>query len=95
MADYRLSPNAECDLERIWFYGLDTWGLDAANEYIKGLYERFQQIADEPRRYPAVENIRAGYRRSVFKGDSIYYRINADDVEIMAVIGQQDLKSWL
>lgn len=95
MANYRLSPNAEDDLERIWFYGLDTWGLDAANDYIRKLYKRFQDIADAPRKYPAVDDIRAGYRRSVFKSDSIFYRINGDDIEVMAVIGQQDLKGRL
>ena len=95
MAGYRLSPKAEEDLERIWFYGLDKWGLDAANSYIEELYQRFQEISEQPLLYQAVDDIRAGYRRSVFKSDSIFYRINGDIVEIMAVIGRQDLSEWL
>lgn len=95
MASYRLSPNAKDDLERIWFYGLETWGVDAADRYIEGLFERFQEIAERPLLYQAVDEIREGYRRSVFKSDSIFYRIDGDTVEIMAVIGQQDLKNWV
>ena len=95
MAGYRLSPNAEEDLERIWFYGLETWGLDAANAYVEGLYRQFELISDQPLSYQSVDDIRAGYRRSVFKSDSIFFRVNGDDVEIMAIIGQQDLERWL
>jgi toxin ParE1/3/4 len=43
-------------------------------------------------RYQAVDEIRKGYRRSVCGVDSIYYRIKGDDVEIMAIIGQQDIE---
>jgi len=95
MASYRLSPNAKDDLERIWFYGLETWGPEAADRYIEGLFEKFQEIADQPRLYQAVDEIRKGYRRCVSGSDSIFYRIAGDDIEIMAVIGQQDLASWL
>jgi toxin ParE1/3/4 len=42
-----------------------------------------------------VDDIRAGYRRSVCGIDSIYYRVQGDSVEIMAIIGQQDLDQWL
>jgi len=95
MASYRLSPNTKDDLERIWFYGLETWGPEAADRYIENLFDKFQDIADQPRLYQAVDEIRKGYRRCVSGNDSIFYRIAGDDVEIMAVIGQQNLASWL
>ena len=95
MASYRLSPNAKDDLERIWFYGLEQWGVDEADRYITALYERFSELAEKPLLYPAVEHIREGYRRSVCGRDSIYYRIDGENVEIMAVIRQQDLEEWL
>ena len=95
MASYRLSPNAADDLERIWFYGLEQWGVVQADRYIEALYQRFSELAEAPRKYPAVNLIREGYRRSVCGRDSIFYRIDGADVEIMAVIGQQDLDEWL
>jgi len=40
--------------------------------------------------YQAVDDIRAGYRRSVCGIDSIYYRVDGDTVEIMNILGRQD-----
>ena len=95
MANYRLAPQAEADLYRIWLYGVRQWGIDAADEYQRAIHERFESIAANPLRYPAVDHIRKGYRRSVIRNDSIYYRIGGETVEIMAIIGQQNLDEWL
>ena len=35
------------------------------------------------------------YRRSVCGVDSIYYRIVGNTVEIMRILGQQDVDDWL
>ena len=34
MAEYRLSPAAERDLEEIWKYTRKEWGLEQAERYI-------------------------------------------------------------
>ena len=82
---------------RIWLYGLDKWGVDAADSYFLAFFERFEDedIAANPLQYPAVDDIREGYRRSLCGRDSIYYRIASDTVEIMAIIGRQDVDSYL
>ena len=95
MARFRLAPNARDDLERIWFYGLEQWGLEQADRYVLELFARFEELAENPFRYPAVDDIREGYRRSVVGADSIYYRVAGSDVEIMAIIGNQELDTWL
>jgi len=94
MASYKLSPEAEADLIRIHQWGVRTHGKEQADRYFFALIERFQVIADNPLQYP-VTDIRDGYRRSVCGRDSIFYRIEGVDVEIMALIGQQDIESWL
>ena len=33
MANYRISPNAKEDLERIYLYGFNRWGMEAADAY--------------------------------------------------------------
>ena len=35
------------------------------------------------------------YRRSPCGADSIYYRVDGNDVEIMSIIGRQDIEEWL
>jgi len=90
MANYKISPEAEDDLYRIWLYGLEHWGVNAADSYISDLFARFQRIADNPMQFPDVEEIRTGYRRCARGKESIYFRCTHDAVEIMAVIGKQD-----
>jgi len=94
MGNYRLAPEAKADLERIWFWGLENWGVEAADVYFAAFFEHFEQLAEQPLLYAATD-IREGYRRSVFGSDSVYYRVDGEDVEIMAIIGQQDASDWL
>lgn len=46
--EYRLAPEAERDLEAIWLYTLDQWGLEQANRYTDELTAAFAQLADSP-----------------------------------------------
>lgn len=95
MATYRLTENAKEDLRRIYRRGLREYGEAQADQYYNALFDRFEQIAEQPFLYPAVDDIREGYRRSVCGVDSIYYRIEGETVEIMAIIGRQDVEEWL
>jgi toxin ParE1/3/4 len=95
MGTYRLTEDAKDDLIRIYQRGLREFGEVQADAYFNAFFERFELLADQPLAYPAVEDIRAGYRRSVCGVDSIYYRVEGEIVEIMAIIGQQDLDDWL
>ena len=95
MGRYKLSENAEADLIRIHQHGQRRYSEEQADQYFRAFFERFEKIAEQPHLYSAVDHIREGYRRSVCGADSIYCRIAGDDVEIMAIIGQQDTGKWL
>ncbi len=95
MASYRLTEDAKADLIRIYQRGLREYGEGQADDYYEALFDRFELLAERPLSCPAVDDIRAGYRRSVCGCDSIYYQIQGETVEIMAIIGQQDLEGWL
>jgi len=95
MGNYRLSENAKADLTRIYRRGLREYGEAQADKYYQAFFERFEQLVEQPLLYQAVDDILPGYRRSVCGSDSIYYRIDGETVEIMAIIGQQDLDEWV
>jgi len=95
MANYRLAPEAEADLYRIWLYGVRQWGAAAADDHHRSFHERFEAIAANPLQFPAVGHIREGYRRSVLGRYSVYFRVDDETPEIMAIIGQQNLDEWL
>jgi len=40
-----------------------------------------------------VDYVKKGYRRCPCGSDTIYYRIDNNIVEIMAIVGMQDLKN--
>ena len=53
MAEYRLSPAAERDLEGIWKYTRREWGLEQAERYTDLLSAAFQVLAEAPKSAPA------------------------------------------
>lgn len=91
MAEYSLSNVAKEDLIRIHQYGVRKFGVAEADAYVDALFEYLELIAAQPFLFESVDHIRKGYRRCVCGVDSIYYRMNEGNVEIMAIIGKQDL----
>ena len=69
--------------------------MSQADKYYNSFFEYFNIIAQRPLSFESVDYIKAGYRRCVCGSDSIYYKINGDTVEIMAIVGMQDLKNIL
>jgi toxin ParE1/3/4 len=95
MVKYRLSNEAKEDLIRIHHYGIEKFGETQADKYFDSFFECFDIIARQPFSFESVDSIKTGYRRCVCGSDSIFYRLNNGVVEIMAIIGRQDLNSIL
>lgn len=95
MANYRLSNAAKDDLIRIHHYGVEKFGMAQADKYFHSFFDCFDMIAQRPFAYESVDYIKKGYRRCVCGSDSIYFRINQGTVEIMAILGRQDLNNIL
>jgi len=93
MAKYRLSNEAKEDLIRIHQYGVKKFGMAQADKYFESFFECFDIIAQRPFSFESVNSIKKGYRRCVCGSDSIYYKINDEIIEIMTIIGRQDLKN--
>jgi len=96
MAEYRLSKLAKEDLIRIHHYGVEKFGMAQADAYFDSLFECFEIISQRPFSFESVDYIRKDYRRCVCGSDSIYFKIAKDGVvEIMAIVGRQDLNNVL
>ncbi|ANQ51847.1 type II toxin-antitoxin system RelE/ParE family toxin [Flammeovirga sp. MY04] len=91
MANYKLSNVAKEDLIRIYRYGVEQFGEKKADKYFNSFFESFERIAQRPFSYESVDYIKSGYRRCVSGVDSIYFRVINESVEIMTIIGKQDL----
>lgn len=86
MAEYRLSPAAERDLESIWRYTRREWSLEQADRYIDILEAAFAQLAEPPKTAPACDHIRQGYRRRSVERHMVYFRITSFGVAIIRVL---------
>ena len=95
MAKYKLSNEAKNDLIRIHRYGIEKFGIAQADKYFESFFEYFDIIAERPFSFESVDYIKKGYRRCGCGIDSIYYKINENIVEIMVIVGRQELNEKL
>jgi toxin ParE1/3/4 len=95
MAKYRLSNEAKEDLIRIHHYRVEKFGMSQADKFFDTFFEYFEIITQRPFSFESVDYIKRGYRRCVFGSESIYYRLNNDIVEIMAIVGRHDASNIL
>ena len=94
MANYRISPSANEDLETNLSLWPQSLGHGSGRRLLCGFFDHFEKLAKLPRLYAEI-GIRFGYRRSQCGKDSVFYRIDGDTVEIMAVLDKQDAEGWL
>ncbi len=88
---YVLTEAAKLDLIRIHQFGIYRFGEKQADKYFYAFFKQFEIIVQNPLLYPSVDYIRKGYRRCVCGVDSIYFRVNGEIVEIISIIGRQDI----
>ena len=91
MANFKLSQVAKDDLIRIHQYGFEKFGIIQADRYFENFFQQFELIAQNPLMFESVDYIARGYRRCSCGVDSIFFRISKGQVEIMTIIGRQDL----
>ena len=95
MTNYRISNEAKEDLICIHHYGVKKFGIQEAEKYFDNFFKYFEIIAERPFAFESVNYLKKDYRRCVCGSDSIYYKVNNEVVEIMTIIGQQDLETIL
>jgi toxin ParE1/3/4 len=86
MAEYRLSPAAEHDLEDIWRYTRRQWSLRQADCYIDMLSAAFAELAGSPMVASACDHIRPGYRRYHVERHMIYFRIAPYGIAVIRIL---------
>jgi toxin ParE1/3/4 len=87
---YLLSPAAQADLERIWDYTHDHWGVNQAEEYLRELQHAIDRAAANPAIGRACDEIRPGYRKLAAGSHALFYRVTAEGViDVVRVLHQR------
>ncbi len=89
MPEFRLTPAARRDLESIWRYTRQQWGLEQANRYTDVLTAAFQVLADSPHSAPACDHIRAGYRQRGVERHVVYFKIAPYGIAVVRVLHER------
>ena len=91
MMGYKISKEAQSDLENIWLYTFETWSGEQADRYYNLILDEIEYLAENPASGSDYGHTREGYYRSKVKSHFIFYRINVKDnvVEIIRVLHQQ------
>ncbi|MEB3069155.1 type II toxin-antitoxin system RelE/ParE family toxin [[Mycobacterium] vasticus] len=94
---YLLSPAAQVDLEQIWNYTEQQWGVDQAEEYLRELEYAMARVAANPLIGRACDEIRPGYRKQSAGSHTLFYRLTAEGiVDVIRVLHRRmDTESHL
>jgi toxin ParE1/3/4 len=87
MATYQLTNKAESEIERIYEYSILNFGLQVARDYISGLHDCFELLADHQSWGSDYSFIASGLMRYEYRSHSIYYQLNDEGILILRVLG--------
>jgi len=99
MSEFRLSPEAEAELDGIWIYiARESGNIEIANRTIESIAERFWLLARHPHMGRRRDHdLRLGLRSLTADDYVIIHRILEDDVVLIlhVVHGNRDLEALL
>ena len=88
MGKYEFSKLTESDIDRIYEYGILNYGRAQAQDYLLGLHDQFQILADSKLFGRSAEQLAPNLRKLEYESDVIYYLPQDDGVFIVRVIGK-------
>ena len=96
MKTFRLSKRAKADLDDIFDYSLETFGLDKARAYSAGLAALLAQLVSGERSGRTVDDVRPGLLRYNHVSHAIFFRNREDGIFIVRILHQRrDFKRHL
>ena len=86
----RFRPAAIADIEGIWDYSAERWGVEQADRYVLRLRETCLAIAREDLPGQDISLIRPGYRKQLSGRHVVYYRVIEDGaVDVIRILHQR------
>ena len=89
MAEFRLSPKAQPDLDGIFDYTVTHWGLSQALRYTDLIEGVCARLAEAPLQSQVCAPIRSGYRRRNVEQQVIYFRRTSYGIAVIRILHQR------
>ena len=85
MHRYRLTTPAQADLDDIYRFTLEKWGVGQADAYFNSLFEAFGRILVHPHAGTNRSEFGEGIQFVRHQSHKIFYRVKGDVIEILAI----------
>lgn len=96
MLSLKLSPQSLFDLEDIYKYTIEKWGLKQAEKYQDELYECMKRVSRNPNLGSIYYFRKGNYRKININRHLIFYTITAKDCVVMRILHEKmDLENIL
>lgn len=81
------TPAAQADLDDIWEYTVENWGVAQAKQYLREIAAACADVLAGKRQSRAIDDIRAGYRKFLINSHMVYFRFNTNsNMEIIRIL---------
>jgi toxin ParE1/3/4 len=84
-----LTPRAQTDLDDIWNYTADRWGLDQTETYTRQLWKDIAAVAERPSLGRECSEVRRGYRKYPSGSHVLFYRPTADGIDVVRILHER------
>ena len=88
MGVYKLSNESKVDIADIYEYGIEKFGLNQAQDYLKGLHDLFQTLADNTNIGRDAYEFFPSLKRYVYKSQMVFYLQTESGVFIVRTLSQ-------
>ncbi|MEM6896664.1 MAG: type II toxin-antitoxin system RelE/ParE family toxin [Pseudomonadota bacterium] len=89
MTPLLFTPAARGDLDTIWRYTAEIWGVDQADSYIRAITTTCEGVAQGTRPSQSADHIRAGYRKVASGRHVIFFRQPGAALEVVRILHQR------
>lgn len=94
--NYKISQEANNDLEKIWLYTYENWSIEQADRYINLIFNEIEYIALNPENGENYSHVRKKYYKTRVKSHFIFYKSKKQEIEIIRILHQRmDIESRL
>jgi toxin ParE1/3/4 len=80
------SPTAQNDIEEIYEFTVDDWGMAQAESYIKQLQDMSNDLVKATKQGQEVDSIRQGYLRFPVGSLFIFYKQLSSEIEVIRIL---------
>ncbi len=93
---YSLRELAQDDLESIWLYTVEKWGVVQADAYLEALIQRFDWLAENSASGKSRDDIKQGYYCFPEGLHLVFYIRKNNEIEIIGIPHQRmDIVGYL